>query len=308
MNWPGESSPRITDARRGIVWMVAATILFADVNATAKHLIQFYAIPQVAWAYFTLFWPVLLVLLNVRLPRLMATRQPGLQIARALCLVAAVAFFFSTLLIFPLAESSAVLYTAPIFVCAFSLPLLGERVGLRRWIGVLVGFAGALVVIRPGVGAVRAEALLPFGAAISFALYQILTRRLSRTDSTMTTLVNTSVYCVVLSTAVVPFFWMTPDLTGWVLMVNMGVAGGVGQYALIQAYEAAPAATVAPINYAGLIWAALLGFVLFSQFPDLWSVLGALAIIASGLYIFRLEARRSEGADDSPPSQKEERP
>ena len=306
MSPPSGSPPERHDARRGILWMIAATILFADVNATAKHLIRFYEIPQVAWAYFALFWPVLLVLLNVRLLRSMATSQPGLQIVRALCLVAAVAFFFTTLRIFPLAESSAVLYTAPIFVCAFSMPLLGERVGLRRWIGVLVGFAGALVVIRPGVGAVRAEALLPFGAAVSFALYQIITRRLSRTDSTMTTLVNTSVYSLVLSTIVVPFFWTTPDLMGWVLMVNMGLAGGVGQFALIQAYEVAPAATVAPINYAGLIWAALLGFALFSQFPDLWSVFGALAIIASGLYIFRLEARRPKGADESPPSQKEE--
>ena len=291
----------LSATRRGILWMIAATILFADVNATAKYLIQFYEVPQVAWAYFTLFCPLLLVLLKFRLWRSMATRQAGLQMVRALCLVAAVAFFFTTLLVFPLAESSAVLYTAPIFVCAFSVPLLGERVGLRRWIGVLAGFAGALVVIRPGIGTVRAEALLPFGAAISFALYQIVTRRLSRTDGTMTTLVNTSVYCVVLSSLGVPFFWTTPDLTGWVLMVNMGVAGGVGQFALIQAYQAAPAATVAPFNYAGLIWATLLGFALFSQFPDLWSVLGALAIIASGLYIVRLEARRPEGADETPP-------
>ena len=303
-----EVLPRAPNARRGILWMIAATILFADVNATAKYLVQFYEVSQVAWAYFALFCPVLfvlLVLLNVRLLRSMATRRPGLQMVRALCLIAAVAFFFTTVQIFPLAEASAVLYTAPIFVCALSVPLLGERVGLRRWIGVMAGFAGALVVIRPGTGTVQAEALLPFGAAVSFALYQIVTRRLSRTDGTMTTLVNTTVYCAVLSSMVVPFFWTTPNLTDWVLMVNLGVAGGVGQFALIRAYEAAPAATIAPFNYAGLIWATLLGFALFSQFPDLWSVLGALAIIASGIYIFRIEARRPEGASETPPSQKE---
>lgn len=282
----------LTDSRRGILWMVLATLVFGCVDATAKYLSQSYPVPEVLWARHVFHALIVAAWLRGRLPGLMATERLGLHLARSLLLLAASIFYFFGLSLVSLAEASAVFYMAPILVTALSMPLLRERVGPRRWAGVAAGFLGALIIIRPGTEMMQAAIFLPLAAAAVDSFYQIITRLLSRTDRVLTMMVYTPMVGALATSLAVPFFWTTPDLAGWVLMASLGLLGAAGHFALIKAFQAAPAATVAPFNYTSLIWATVLGFVLFGNLPDGFTVLGAAVIAASGLYILRRESLR----------------
>ncbi|MDH3790917.1 MAG: DMT family transporter [Rhodospirillales bacterium] len=282
-------------ARRGILWMLLTTLFFVSMDALAKHLSQSYPVPQVVWARYVFHVLLLALLLGGRVRGVMRTGRLGLQLLRSLFLLGATGAFFTALSFIPLAEASAIMFVAPILVTALSMPLLREHVGPRRWASVVVGFGGALIIIRPGGDAMELTALFALGGATSYAFYQITTRLLSRSDGALTTLAYSALVGALASSAVVPFFWVQPDLAGWVGMVGLGLFGGIGHFALIKAFQAAPAATVTPFGYAALIWATLYGFVLFGDLPDLWTVVGAAIIATSGLYIFHREhaARRS---------------
>ena len=274
--------------RLGILWMLVAQLLFFGGNAAAKYLAETYPVPLVAWARLA-FQLLLLVPLLPRLRPLLATRRPGMQVVRAVFLVVSTGLFYLAIHILPLTDASAILYLAPLLITALSMPLLGERVGVWQWVAVAVGFAGALIVIRPGTDLLQPTLVIPFAAALVFAFVQISSRSLGRTDPPMTTFVYTTIVAALLASAAVPFFWITPTVEGWVTMAAIGLLSGGGQFAMIKAFAWAPAAVVAPFNYTGLVWAALFGFLVFSEVPDVWTVLGAALIIASGLYIFHRE-------------------
>ena len=271
--------------------MLAAQLLFVGGTATAKHLAETYPVPLVVWARLA-FQALLLVPLLPRLRPLLVTRRPGMQIVRAALLVISAVLFIVAIHILPLADASAILYLAPILITVLSVPLLGERVGVRRWAAVAIGFAGALIVIRPGTDVLQPAVVVPLGAALSFALIQISSRSLGRTDPAMTTFVYTSLVAAVVASSAVPFFWVAPTVGGWLKMAALGLLAGGGQFAMIKAFAAAPAAVVAPFNYTGLVWAAVLGFAVFGDVPDAWTVVGAGLIIAGGLYIFHREHAR----------------
>lgn len=276
--------------------MLATMVMFAGINATAKYLTLSYPVIQVVWARYTFHVLLLAALLGPRLPRVMKTGRPGLQLTRSCLLTVTTILFFNAISRIPLADASAIMYTAPLLVTALSMPLLGERVGPRRWFGVVAGFAGALVIIRPGAGIMQYAALLPLGAACTHALYQLATRRVSHTDRPLTSLAYTPLMGMVATSAVVPFFWTAPDPRGWLLMALLGLFGGAGHFMLIKAFQASPAATVTPFSYTNLIWATLFGYFLFGDLPDAWTVLGAVAVAASGFYIFRREQRHRPAA------------
>jgi drug/metabolite transporter (DMT)-like permease len=289
------SPARPGGARRGILWMLLTTLFFVSMDALAKHLSQSYPVPQVVWARYVFHVLLLALLLGGRMRGVMRTERLGLQLLRSVFLLCATGLFFTALSYIPLAEASAIMFVAPILVTALSMPLLREHVGPRRWASVVVGFGGALIIIRPGGDGMELTALFALGGATSYAFYQITTRLLSRSDRALTTLAYSALVGALASSAVVPFFWVAPDLAGWAGMVGLGLLGGTGHFALIKAFQSAPAATVTPFGYAALIWATLYGFVLFGDLPDLWTVVGAAIIATSGLYIFHREhvARRS---------------
>jgi drug/metabolite transporter (DMT)-like permease len=199
-----------------------------------------------------------------------------------------------------LADATAVTFVGPLLAVAMSVPLLGEWVGPRRWTGVLIGFVGALIIIRPGTGVMEFAAFLPLGAALCFALYQIATRRLRGIDGPVTTLAFMAVTGTVVTSAIVPFFWILPDLAGGLLMGSLGMLGTTGHFALIKAFESAPVSVIAPFDYTALIWAALFGYFIFNEMPDTFTILGALVITGSGLYILRRESVRSVVAPEVP--------
>jgi drug/metabolite transporter (DMT)-like permease len=282
------------DSRRGIAWMLLTMVLFVSMDAVVKKLVQTYPVPQVAWARFFFHAVLLAAVLGRRLPSKLMTQRRRLQLVRSGLLMATTLQFFAGLYFLPLAEMTAIMQSAPLIVTALSLPLLGEHVGVRRWLGVAAGFAGALIIIRPGSDGMQLAALLPLGAASTFALYQITTRVLSRTDGTLNTLLYTPLLGAGLLAAALPFVWVTPDTAGWALMALVGLLGGLGHFTMIRAFTWAPAATVSPFGYTGLVWAALFGVVLFGDFPDAWTIVGAAVIAGSGLYILHREHMRRQ--------------
>lgn len=281
----------MTDAARGIAWMVLAMLTFATLDATAKLLTQSYPVPMVAWMRYAVHLALMLVVLNRSVPRLLVTRRRGLQLLRSLLLLATTGFNFAALSFLPLAQTTSIFFLTPILATALSVPLLGESVGLRRWIGVAVGFVGALIVIRPDPTDLELAALLALAAALCNALYQITTRRVSGTDNARTTLLWTALTGTVVAAPVLPFFWTPPDATGWALLGLLGALGWGGHFALYKAVQAAPMATVAPFTYTALLGALFWGIVIFADWPEATTLAGAALIVGAGLYIIYREHR-----------------
>jgi drug/metabolite transporter (DMT)-like permease len=284
--------PRPDDRRRGIALMVCAITLFGFMDATVKYLARDYAVPQIVWARFTFH---LIIFIAVFAPSgsvvgLFRSTRPGLQLLRSIFLLSATLMFFTALSYLPLAEAISIGFVSPLVVTALAIPLLKERVGIRRWSAILVGFAGVLIVIRPGSGIFHWAAVLPLGMAVCYAFYQILTRIASRTEDARTSQLWAPSIGVLVLSAIMPWFWTAPTLAGWMLMAFAGLCGGVGHFLLIKAYEVAPASVLSPFVYTQLIWMIALGYLLFGDLPAAATLVGGALVIGSGLYIFRREA------------------
>jgi len=266
--------------------MLATTIFFESLDATGKYLTKSYPTAEIVWGRYLFHVVFGMAWAGRRLPDVLLNARFKIQALRGLFLVATTALYFYAIRTLPLADATAINNMSPILVTALSVPLLGEPVGVRRWIGVAVGFVGAIIVVRPGSGVMQTAALYVLAAAAINALYQITTRVLNRTDLPMTTNVYSALVGTALAAMALPFGWVTPDLEGWLLLALAGFFGAVGHYCMIKSLAAAPAAAVVPFSYVGLVWAALYGIVIFGNVPDRWTILGALIIAASGLYIF----------------------
>ena len=279
----------LSAARRGILWMLLTVMMFVSVAAMVKQLALTYPIPQVLWARFFFHAVVTVLVFRARLPHFLATPRVGVQILRATLFLVTSALFFTTVHVTPLATANSIMFLVPILITALSVPILRESVGARRWLSVAVGFAGALLIVRPGTDFLALAVIVPLAAALSQAFYELITRLTSRGDTPFTTAAYTPLVGVLVASAITPFFWIPPDFADWALMAFLGMVSFVSQFTLIKAYQAAPAAVVAPYYYTMLIWATVFGFVLFDEVPDAETLLGALIIVASGLYIFREE-------------------
>jgi drug/metabolite transporter (DMT)-like permease len=299
---PPASSPVRTDARRGIGWMLLAMLLAVIMDVIAKHLMESHSVAQVIWARYAFHLAALALIFGRRYRAALRTPRPALQTARSVVVVISTALIFPSLQLIALADVYAVLAIAPLLITALSVPVLGERVGPRRWAGVVAGFVGALIIIRPGSGAMHVAALVPLAAAAMIAVFQLITRLVSHTDAPMTTVAHTPIVGAVAASCVAPFFWTAPDPLSWGLMAAMGGFGGAFQICIVRAYAQAPAAAIAPYNYSNLVWASLFGFLVFAEVPDPWTVVGAGVITASGLYVFRRERLRSESPRAAPES------
>jgi drug/metabolite transporter (DMT)-like permease len=278
--------------------MLLTTGLFTSLDATAKYLAQDYPVPQVLWARFSFHLVFVALFLGVRLSITLRSQRPGLQLLRSFLMLVTTGMFFFAVGSLPLADVVAIMFVGPLFVTALSVPLLGDYVGPRRWAAVAVGFLGALLVVRPGSGIMQGLAVLPVLAAFSHALYTITTRKLANHDRPMTTLFYTAALGAVVTTAIVPFFWVTPDVAGWLLMALLGVFGAAGHLTLIKALGYASPVVVAPLSYASLVWSIGMGFALFGDLPDGMTLLGAAVIAGSGLYVFHRERARSASVED----------
>jgi drug/metabolite transporter (DMT)-like permease len=224
---------------------------------------------------------------------LVRTNHPGLQIARSVLLVSSSYLYFKGLSYIALPTAAAISFTSPIFITALSLPLLGEAVGPRRWAAVLVGFVGAMIVIRPGMEGTHWAVGFIVASTTCSVLYQILTRRVAGLDDATTS----ATYPVIFGTLVLSLFvfadWTTPGAPlDWALFLCLGVFGGGGHYLLTKAYELGPAAIISPFNYLQLVGAIVMGYLVYGEFPDNFTLVGATVIVAAGLYIAHREGLR----------------
>jgi drug/metabolite transporter (DMT)-like permease len=281
------------DTLRGIFLMCAGVSLFPLMNASVKLLTARYPVVEITWARFT---GHLIVMLAVFLPqygrRLIATRRPLVQIARSLLMLVSNGVFVMAIATVPLATASAIGFTSPLIVTALSVPLLREQVGWRRWSAVMVGFCGALLIIRPGTGFHDPAVLLLLASSGAYALYQIATRWVMAHDSPATGIIFAALFGSLGTSLLLPFVWVTPQsLTDLAMLLALGGLGGLGHFLVIKAFQAAPAAVIAPLGYVELLGTATLGYLIFANFPDALTWVGALIIIASGLYIAMRERK-----------------
>ena len=273
----------------GIGWMLLTTFLFIALDTLAKYLLQLYPAPQVIWARFFFHLLLAMAMMGPSLLSGIRSGRPLLQHARSVTLLLTTTLFMIGLSTVELATATAIMFLTPLVVTLLSIPILGEKVGPRRLAGVLVGFGGALVIVRPGFESLSLGMLLLLGASFSNAFYQLVTRQVRHYDGTNTTFFYTALAGTVVFSAILPLDWQTPQGIDWLLFVVLGVLGGLSQLCLIRAFRLAPAAVVSPFSYTGLIWATLFGFAVFLELPDLWTMLGALLIVGSGLYVFHRE-------------------
>ena len=293
-----EAQPRpaaAPDALRGILLMCAGVSLFPLMNAMMKLLTARYPVFEIVWARFT---GHLVVMLAVFLPqygyRLIATRRPLVQFARSALMLASNGVYVLAIGKVPLATASAIGFTSPLIVTALSVPLLRERVGWRRWSAVFVGFCGALLIIRPGSGFADATVLLLLGSSGAYALYQIATRWVMAHDNPATGIIFAALLGSLATTLLLPFVFVMPkSLVDLAMLIALGALGGLGHFLVIKAFQAAPASVIAPLGYVELIGTATLGYLIFANFPDALTWVGALIIIASGLYIAMRERSRA---------------
>lgn len=277
---------------RGIALMCIANICFATTDTMGKLLVQHMSSVQVTWARFAGAFLVSLFISNVFLhPERMRSSRPLLQLGRSAILFVSNLMVFFSLRFLQLDQTASILFAAPFIVAALSVPLLGEWVGPRRWAAIVVGFIGVLIVIRPGFGGIHPAAFLCLASAFAVALYVIMTRVLSHSDSSATTMFYTNIAGTVVLTALLPLFWSTPTPFDAVLMVAMGIAATIGHFLLIAAHRLAPASVLSPFMYTQLVWMIFYGYAVFNDLPNRWTLIGASVVIASGLYLLYREVK-----------------
>ncbi|NIA70287.1 DMT family transporter [Pelagibius litoralis] len=209
---------------------------------------------------------------------------------RILVGVAAMFCFFYAFAHMPLADVVAISFAAPVFVVALSVPLLGEKVGPKRWTAVLIGFAGVLIMVNPGAGILDPVAVIALIGTVFFALAMIALRKLGRTESGASVVFTFTLACTALSGLALPFVWITPDLQDLALLIAIGLLGGIGQIFMTFAFKHGDVAVVAPFEYTAILWATLLGFVFWGEIPGLNIWVGVAVVMLSGLFILFREA------------------
>jgi len=277
---------------QGLILILATVLLFSLQDAVAKHLTLVYPVEQVVWVRFAFSLALLVIVLRGRTVTLLRPARLGLQIGRGVLLIASSYLFILGTSHMPLADAMSIGFVGPLLLTGLSVPLLGERVTLRRWLAIGVAFLGVLIVFQPGGGGgVGLYGLFPLGSAVSFAFLQVITRLLHRTDAPLTTLLYTNLVGFVMTGVAAPFFWVAPDLTGWLWMGLLGAIAGLSHWMMIEAFQRAPASTLAPFSYTQIVWGALIGWFAFGDAPSLWTLVGGAVIIGCGLFVLSDERR-----------------
>jgi len=289
---------------RGIALILASTVFLGTSDATSKYLSATLPSIEIAWIRFLVF---ALVMLPAMLPGspwyAMRTERRGFQLMRGAALLGSSLFFISGLRFLPIAEASATSFVSPLFVTALSIVFLGESVGLRRWLATAVGLVGVLIILRPGSGAFHPAALFSIVSALAWACTLIMTRMMSGTERAITTMAYSSIAGLGILSMLVPFVWVQPSWHDIFFGIVIGVASTAGQWIVVLAFRYANASVLAPFSYTQLLWVSLLGFMIFGEVPDVWTITGAAIIVASGLYTAHRERlRRSELLVQAEPS------
>jgi drug/metabolite transporter (DMT)-like permease len=266
--------------------MLVAMAVLPLMDAVAKDLTTRLSVLEVVWARYAFHFAIILpvVVARHRLGALVTVQWPR-QLLRGGLLLCATLLFFSALSLMPMADALTLFFVSPLVLTVLAAHWLREHVGYHRWIAVAVGFVGVLVVIRPGIAAIDAGTLYAIAAGVAHAVYLVTTRQLAGRTPPLVTLLYTSVVGLIVMSVVVVSIWVTPSVGDARLMVAMGGLAALGHFLIIRAFDLAPASMLAPLGYSEIVMATAVGFVWFGDFPDLWTVVGAVVIIASGAYV-----------------------
>ncbi|MCF6232737.1 MAG: DMT family transporter [Rhodobacteraceae bacterium] len=278
---------------RAIAMMILGIFCFSLMDVGVKVLAPKVGVLPALWARYAGQMLLVLILVAPRLKTVVRTKYPRLQFLRSVLLMCATGFFFTAISLIPLSDAAALMSVNPVLITLGAALFLGEALGKRRIIGIGVAMIGAMIIIQPGSSVFSLNALLPLAAAVCYSGYALLTRRVGPDEDVWTSLFYTGLVGTVILSLIVPFAWVTPDLTAIGLMAVMAVFGTLGQLFIIRSFSTGEAAMLAPFAYTGLIFASVWGAVLFSEWPDRWTVSGALVIAAAGLYVWHRETYRA---------------
>ena len=282
-----------------IALVLAAMFSFAIMDGLTKILSHVVPIPQILWVRNIVFCGLIVGMLRAQglpLRELVRTRRPVMQFTRALLLIIESGIFMLAFRLLPLADVHAVNAVAPLLVVALSVPVLGEKVGWRRWSAVLAGFVGVLLIIRPGFARIEPAVLIALLGSSMWAVYQIMVRLCARVDRSETTSLWTAMVGFLASSLVGPAVWVWPDATGWAMLAAIATLGSLSHMAFIRALGMTQPSLLQPYNYTLFVWAVVVGYLLFGDVPDEWTIGGAAIIIVSGIYVWHRERVRGVAA------------
>ena len=285
----------IRNLHTGALFLVMSNGLTATVDAAAKYMTPSLHGVQIVWGYSLSIAILVIGYAAVRpepIRRAFATRRPLLQVGRGAMLFVTISTLFMALAYMPLADVIAISFAAPLFITLLAAPLLSERVGVHRIGAVVAGLAGVAIVMRPGAGMFEWAALLALASALVYALFQLTTRVLAATEPPFTTLLYTGLGALACSSLAVPFFWAPISAFELVVFAVIGGLGVAAHVCMIRAYAFTQASFLAPFNYAKLLWAVALGYLVFGDVPQRHVVAGSVVIVASGLYMLYRERQR----------------
>lgn len=277
---------------RAILLMIVAILFFSLMDATAKALSPRIGVMQALWTRYAGQTLVVLILVARRMPAVLKTRYPGLQLMRSVFLMCATFCFFTGITHIGLAEATAIMDVNPVLITLGAALFLHERLGPRRLAGIAVSLIGALIVIRPGSDVFSPYAVYPLGAAVFYSGYALATRFVGKDEDVWTSMLYTALFGAIVLSAIVLPDWRTPDLTALGLMGLLVIFGTVSQLLLIRALSEGEASLLAPFAYTGLIFATVWGLVFYGEVPDLWTIVGALVIAGAGTYVWHRETFR----------------
>ena len=272
---------------KAIYYNLLAWALLPFMDTIAKYLSSDLSFFQITWAryFFTVFFTLPFMFFFFK-KNLTWSTQPKLQIFRGITLFFANILFFYSISVISMAKALTLAFVAPLITTALSPIFLNEKVGIRRWSAVIVGFIGSLVVIRPGFIDFNLASFAALGTGFFYGIYLIITRKLHTSDSPLLTLLLTGVVGAVVSSLFVPIVWINPTFNQWSLLALMGIFACLGHLFLILSLKYADASKLAPFSYFEIITNLILGYYFFSDFPDFWTWFGLSIIISSGIYIY----------------------
>jgi drug/metabolite transporter (DMT)-like permease len=280
---------------QGIIWHIVGMILFGSMDAVSKHLTGLLPVPEILWIrylFFVSFGFILAIYLGGI--RALKTKIIIIQVFRGLALVAEIILFTYSFRYLPLADAHVMAATAPLMVLALAVPILGEKVGNKRWMAVIIGFSGLIIILRPGLGDWRPILLLPLLGAFGFSVYLVLTRMAARYDSVGTSAFYTGLVGFIVLSFMIPTAWQNPTTSEWGWLVMASILGLCAHVSIMKGLSLAEASALQPFNYIVLLWATFLGFLFFDDIPDLMTCLGGLIIVVSGLYAWNRERIQSK--------------
>ena len=277
---------------KAVILNLSAWAVLPFMDTIAKYLASELSFFQITWAryFFTVFWTLPFMFFFFR-NNLKWSQNSKLQILRGLTLFLANICFFYSISIISMAKALTLAFVAPLITTALSPVLLKEKVGIRRWIAVLIGFIGSLVVIRPGILEFNLATIAALGTGCFYGIYLVITRKLHTTDNPLLTLLFTGVVGLFIGSFFVPIVWINPTSVQWLWLSLMGVFACLGHLLLILSLRYADASKLAPFGYFEIFTNVILGYYFFNDLPDIWTILGLFIIVSSGVYVLRRDLK-----------------